>query len=403
MAFVAAFAPRNPYQGSLVYLIGTAHVSKASQDDVRLLIEAVMPDVVAVELDEERLELFECGLMEVVNFAIETTWESLGVSYACDVRSAIHAAAIVGARVLPIDQPTDVTDFRKEGTAQFLKREEPSLNEEERVVRRTAASQLLENQFEAFLNPDHYTKTVAQAFGRIFATFIKGQPAPLDDVEIFQSALNKIVEAARLKGVNGEIVPAFDEKEGPNQYTAVIHERDRFMGLKLANVAAEYTTVVAVVGAVHVPSITARFAQYSTGDYRNPLNKAWAQDVSQETWVDKGRGGAESLLRENALQGGAPEVVGEPGRKQQNLPGEQQKTGREDTSLSLPLLHQAFTFAGAAGASGFVFYKWPIITAELGLGAVTAHGVIMVGLAAFTANWAQLGVYFEDASIELRS
>jgi hypothetical protein len=40
----------SPHKGSLVYLIGTAHVSKASVDDVRLLIEAVKPTVVGVEV-----------------------------------------------------------------------------------------------------------------------------------------------------------------------------------------------------------------------------------------------------------------------------------------------------------------------------------------------------------------
>lgn len=40
----------NPETGSVVYLIGTSHVSEASQDDVRMLIEAVGPDAVAVEV-----------------------------------------------------------------------------------------------------------------------------------------------------------------------------------------------------------------------------------------------------------------------------------------------------------------------------------------------------------------
>lgn len=40
----------NPYEGSLVYLIGTAHVSRASEDDVYSLIEEVQPEVVAVEV-----------------------------------------------------------------------------------------------------------------------------------------------------------------------------------------------------------------------------------------------------------------------------------------------------------------------------------------------------------------
>jgi hypothetical protein len=41
---------RHPRTGGVVYLIGTNHVSKASRDDVKLLIEAAEPNVVAVEV-----------------------------------------------------------------------------------------------------------------------------------------------------------------------------------------------------------------------------------------------------------------------------------------------------------------------------------------------------------------
>jgi hypothetical protein len=41
---------KNPHTGGVVYLIGTCHVSKAAGEDVKLLIEAVEPDVVAVEV-----------------------------------------------------------------------------------------------------------------------------------------------------------------------------------------------------------------------------------------------------------------------------------------------------------------------------------------------------------------
>lgn len=41
---------KNPDTGSLVYLIGTNSYSKASAADVRMLIEAVRPEVVALEV-----------------------------------------------------------------------------------------------------------------------------------------------------------------------------------------------------------------------------------------------------------------------------------------------------------------------------------------------------------------
>lgn len=41
---------KNPKTGGVVYLLGTLHFSKASVDDGRMLIEAVQPDVVALEV-----------------------------------------------------------------------------------------------------------------------------------------------------------------------------------------------------------------------------------------------------------------------------------------------------------------------------------------------------------------
>ncbi len=44
-----------------IYLIGTAHVSKPSSDEVRDMIHAVRPQTVFVELDEERARVLRGG------------------------------------------------------------------------------------------------------------------------------------------------------------------------------------------------------------------------------------------------------------------------------------------------------------------------------------------------------
>jgi hypothetical protein len=53
----------------------------------------------------------------------------------------------------------------------------------------------------------------------------------LDDIAVFRSLKNKALEATRLDCVKGEVLPAFDEEEGPSIYSALLHERDRLMGL----------------------------------------------------------------------------------------------------------------------------------------------------------------------------
>ncbi|MEG1461852.1 MAG: TraB domain-containing protein, partial [Anaerorhabdus sp.] len=44
--------------GKEIYLIGTAHVSHTSRQDVKDCIDEVKPDSICIELDEERFEAF---------------------------------------------------------------------------------------------------------------------------------------------------------------------------------------------------------------------------------------------------------------------------------------------------------------------------------------------------------
>ena len=46
----------NPTSGQKVTLIGTAHLSQQSNDQVKCIIETVKPDVIVIELDPSRLE-----------------------------------------------------------------------------------------------------------------------------------------------------------------------------------------------------------------------------------------------------------------------------------------------------------------------------------------------------------
>jgi hypothetical protein len=65
---------KTPY-GSKIYLVGTAHFSVKSQDDVSLVIRNVQPDIVMVELCQSRIHMLkhdEKTLLEEaknVNFA----------------------------------------------------------------------------------------------------------------------------------------------------------------------------------------------------------------------------------------------------------------------------------------------------------------------------------------------
>lgn len=129
---------RNLQNGSEIYLVGTAHVSKASADEVRQLIRLVQPDVVLVELDEGRAARLQSGqsasLFEflkanlpgvlkpgaqwgssVVKFGVGGMYQAMrmmGLEPGGEFKAAIEEAKAVRARVVYGDMPVEITSSR---------------------------------------------------------------------------------------------------------------------------------------------------------------------------------------------------------------------------------------------------------------------------------------------------
>lgn len=62
----------NPLTGQLITLVGTAHLSEASNDQVRSIIESSHPDVVMVELDENRLHRIGFQSVDDIKLPVST-------------------------------------------------------------------------------------------------------------------------------------------------------------------------------------------------------------------------------------------------------------------------------------------------------------------------------------------
>src|SRR6187402_2456984 len=118
------------YEGREIYLVGTAHVSQRSVEDVGRVIEELRPDTVCVELDAARhqalvdrkrwrhLDIFEIIRQRRVAFWVTSLGlssyqrrlgEKLGVRPGAEMLAAIDHAERVGARLVLADRDIQAT------------------------------------------------------------------------------------------------------------------------------------------------------------------------------------------------------------------------------------------------------------------------------------------------------
>jgi pheromone shutdown-related protein TraB len=209
------------YQGRDIYLVGTAHVSQRSVDDVGRVIQELRPDTVCVELDQSRhqalvdpkrwrhLDIFQVIRERRVSFLLTSLvlssyqrrlGEKLGVRPGAEMLAAIEHAAKVGAVLVLADRDIQAT------------------------LKRTWAA----------LSAWDCAQLVGTLVGSLFA---KG--------EITQEQ----VESLKDRDTISELVREFAEVM-PRLQRPLIDERDRFLMSAIRDSPGQ--TVVAVVGAGHV-------------------------------------------------------------------------------------------------------------------------------------------------------
>jgi len=206
--------------GRRLYLVGTAHISERSVIEVRETIEKIRPDTVAVELCDTRyqammddsrwrkLDVFQVikqgkVLFVLANLALAAyqrrLGEKLGVKPGAEMLEAIHAARDVGAELVLADRDIQAT----------LKRTWRSLSFFTKVKLLSSfdtKEEMTEEQIEKLKDRDTLTETM-QAFAR----------------------------------------------EVPQVQRPLIDERDQYLMSSIEDAPGQ--TVVAVVGAGHVPGM----------------------------------------------------------------------------------------------------------------------------------------------------
>jgi pheromone shutdown-related protein TraB len=208
------------------HIVGTAHVSQRSVDEVRAVIEATSPDVVCVELCPARYDALTRGaafrdldvfkvvregkiLYLLAHLALASYQRklgaSLGVKPGAELLAAIEAAKARGIPVELVDRDIHIT------------------------LRRT------------WHNVGIWRR-MTLLFGMV-AGAGSGEPVTAKTVE-------DLKEPKALDDMLVELGRAIPEVKGP-----LVDERDLYLASKTRAVGAHKRTVVAVVGAAHVPGM----------------------------------------------------------------------------------------------------------------------------------------------------
>lgn len=209
-----------------VYLVGTAHVSAKSVQDVRDAVAATAPDTIAVELCEPRYRgmkgadgwkntnIFQVVKQKKATFllaqlALQAFYRRLGkqleVQPGAEMLAGIECAEATGARLELMDRRIDVTLKRIWRGLGFWQK----------------------------------TKLAALMCGAVFG----GEEIGEDEIE-------QLKNGDQLEGMMGEM-----GKKLPGVKERLIDERDAYLSQKIRTMPGK--RIVAVAGAAHVPGIVA--------------------------------------------------------------------------------------------------------------------------------------------------
>lgn len=222
-------------EGKEIILIGTAHVSKESVEEVRELIRLESPDSVAVELCQGRfenlnnenrfdhLDIAEVlkkgqGLFVLANFLLSAyqkkIGDRLGVRPGAEMIAAIEEAGSMGIPLVLADRPIDVT------------------------LKRVTRQLRLRDKWNGLA-------------GLLSALFSGGE----DQEELDESAIEGLKDESILLDTLNDMGVNF-----PNVKRYLLDERDRYMANKIGEING--SKVVGVVGAGHLNGI----AEYLAGE-----------------------------------------------------------------------------------------------------------------------------------------
>ncbi|HLR52237.1 MAG TPA: TraB/GumN family protein [Candidatus Avamphibacillus sp.] len=211
--------------GKEIILIGTAHVSKHSAEQVKEVIEAEQPDSVCIELDEQRYKSVREG----------NKWKDMDIFQVIKDKKATLLLMNLA-----------ISSFQNRMAKQF------DISPGQEMI------QGIESAEEIGANLVLADRDIQITFSRIWGNIgLKGKALLLTQViasifsqeTISEEELEKMKTQDTINAMLNEFTEAFPKLKRP-----LIDERDQYLSQKIKNAPGE--KIVAVLGAAHVPGIT---------------------------------------------------------------------------------------------------------------------------------------------------
>ncbi|RKQ32937.1 TraB/GumN family protein [Oceanobacillus halophilus] len=208
-----------------IILIGTAHVSKHSAEQVKEMIEKENPDSVCIELDEQRYQSIQEG----------NTWKDMDIF-----------EVIKGKRATLLLMNLAISSFQKRMAKQF------GINAGQEMI------QGIESAKEIGAKLVLADRNIQITFSRIWGNLgVKGKALLITQIiasifskeEISEEELEKMKQQDTINAMLQEFTEHFPRLKKP-----LIDERDQYLSQKIKTAPGD--KVVAVLGAAHVPGIT---------------------------------------------------------------------------------------------------------------------------------------------------
>lgn len=221
-------------EGKNIFLVGTAHVSKQSVEDVRITVETVNPNSICVELCEARYK----------SLIRRDIWKNMDIFKVIKEKKAVLLLAqlVMSSFYRKLGEQLDV----KPG-AEMIEGVNLAKERDTQLVLADRNVEITLKRVWGYLNFWNKLKMASQLLASLFIT------EKIDE---------NLVEELKSKDQLENILEMF-AKTFPEVKTRLIDERDIYLSQKIKDAPGK--TVVAVVGAGHVPGIVEHI------DKREPL------------------------------------------------------------------------------------------------------------------------------------
>jgi len=220
------------HDGREIFLVGTAHVSKKSVEEVRRVIDELRPDVVCVELDAARFD----------SLRDDSGWRGLDAG---DILRSDRAGLFLASLLF--------AGFQKRLGDRLGVRPGMEMLAAVEEARRVGANVVLaDREIQATLMRCYRS---LGTLDRIKVLFILVM-LPFTASDIDEAEVEKLKDREKM----GDVMEAF-AREMPALGTPLIDERDRYLMASVQEAAGK--RVVAVVGAAHVPGMARRLGEHA--------------------------------------------------------------------------------------------------------------------------------------------